>query len=206
MTGILVRDASAIEQVTRRFESSIESTTRFFERNVDAISVTSLEMARRFELGGRLLVFGRGAAATDAQHVAVEFIHPVIVGKRALPSIALTSDVASVTASSVGGGFRAILSTLAREEDIAFGIFGAPADQTVTEALAFAKNKKLLTVSIGPARGGEPAGSPAPNDYRVPSTDPLVVQEVSETFYHVLWELVHLFLEHRPAGSPGPNS
>ena len=51
-------------------------------------------MAQRFHQGGRLLAFGNGGSATDAQHVAVEFVHPVIVGKRALPSIALTNDTA----------------------------------------------------------------------------------------------------------------
>ncbi len=203
MTATLMRDTAAIELVTRRFDSSIDVTTRFFEQNVDAISATALEMARRFEQGGRLIVFGSGAAATDAQHVSVEFIHPVIVGKRALPAIALTSDVASVTASSVGGGFRSMICTLAREEDIALGILSDADDETVTEALALAKTKKLLTVVIGPVRAGL-GGAPAQHDYQVPSKDPLVTQEVSETFYHVLWELVHLFLEHRPAGSPGP--
>lgn len=205
MTETMVRDASAIALVTHRFDSSIDATTRFFEQNVDAISTTSLEMARRFERGGRLIVFGSGAAATDAQHVSVEFIHPVIVGKRALPAIALTSDVASVTASSVGGGFRLMISTLAREQDIALGILGDADDEKVMEALAFARNKKLLTVAIGPERGGL-GGTPAQHNYQVPSKDRLVTQEVTETFYHVLWELVHLFLEHRPAGSPGPAS
>ncbi|HEV2016796.1 MAG TPA: SIS domain-containing protein [Gemmatimonadaceae bacterium] len=200
MTGTMVSEVSAAETVARRFDASIEATTRFFEQNVDWISATSLEMARRFEQGGRLIVFGSGAAATDAQHVSVEFIHPVIVGKRALPAIALTSDVASVTASSVGGGFRAMISALAREEDIALGILGDVDDQTVTEALSLARNKKLLTISIGPEKGA-PGENPEQHQYRVPSNDPLVAQEVSETFYHVLWELVHLFLEHRPAGS-----
>ncbi len=55
-------------------------------------------MAMRFNQGGKLIVFGIGGASTDAQHVAVEFVHPVIVGKRALPAISLTSDVATLTA------------------------------------------------------------------------------------------------------------
>lgn len=205
MTVTMVREVSATDMVARRFDSSIEATTRFFEQNVDRVSATSLEMARRFERGGRLIVFGSGAAATDAQHVSVEFVHPVIVGKRALPAIALTSDVASVTASSVGGGFRAMISALAREEDIALGILGDVDDQTVTEALSLANNKKMLTISIGPENGA-PGETPGPHWYRVPSNDHLVAQEVSETFYHVLWELVHLFLEHRPAGSMGAAS
>jgi D-sedoheptulose 7-phosphate isomerase len=58
-------------------------------------------MATRFHRGGKLVCFGSGVPSTDAQHIAVEFVHPVIVGKRALPAISLTGDVASLT--SVAG-------------------------------------------------------------------------------------------------------
>ena len=50
-------------------------------------------MAVRFHRGGKLVCFGSGGPSTDAQHIAVEFVHPVIVGKRALPAISLTGDV-----------------------------------------------------------------------------------------------------------------
>ena len=60
-------------------------------------------MSERFLRGGRLLAFGRGPYATDAQHVSVEFVHPVIVGKRALPALDLSIAVSSVARSdSVG--------------------------------------------------------------------------------------------------------
>jgi D-sedoheptulose 7-phosphate isomerase len=58
----------------------------FFEREAGRLAVVCREMAERFLRGGRLLAFGRGPYATDAQHVSVEFVHPVIVGKRALPA------------------------------------------------------------------------------------------------------------------------
>ena len=63
----------------------------------DAVAAACHAMAVRFHQGGRLVVFGTGSPSTDAQHVAVEFVHPVIVGKRALPAISLTADVATVT-------------------------------------------------------------------------------------------------------------
>src|SRR5258708_596165 len=63
-------------------------------------------MAERFHRDGKLIVFGNGGAGTDAQHVAVEFVHPVIVGKRALPAISLTNDVATVTGVSDRSGFE----------------------------------------------------------------------------------------------------
>src|ERR671936_1971900 len=64
------------------------------------------DMAVRFHGGGKLIVFGNGGPATDAQHVSVEFVHPVIVGKRALPAVSLTNDIATVTGIANREGFR----------------------------------------------------------------------------------------------------
>jgi len=72
-----------------------------------ALAVACREMADRFRRGGRLLVFGNGAGATDAQHVAVEFVHPVIVGKRALPALSLVSDAATLMGVAARRGWRA---------------------------------------------------------------------------------------------------
>src|SRR3712207_1207582 len=65
----------------------------FFESEAPRLAEACHEMSRRFLAGGRLLAFGNGPAATDAQHVSVEFVHPVIVGKRALPALDLGPDV-----------------------------------------------------------------------------------------------------------------
>src|SRR5690348_17385308 len=92
----------------------------------DAVAAACHAMAVRFHQGGKLVVFGTGASSTDAQHVAVEFVHPVIVGKRALPAISLTTDVATVTGIAERAGMSAIFSHqlryLARPADIALGI------------------------------------------------------------------------------------
>src|SRR6201990_3112750 len=62
----------------------------FFSREARHLAEACQEMSNRFLRGGRLLAFGRGSYATDAQHVSVEFVHPVIVGKRALPALDLS--------------------------------------------------------------------------------------------------------------------
>ena len=67
-------------------------------------------MAVRFHRGGKLMVFGTGGPSADAQHVAVEFVHPVLVGKRALPAISLTTDVATVTGIAEREGVHAIFA------------------------------------------------------------------------------------------------
>ncbi len=71
----------------------------FFEAQAGRLALACSEMAARFLRGGRLLAFGRGAYSTDAQHVSVEFIHPVIVGKRALPAVDLSQSFASSLAA-----------------------------------------------------------------------------------------------------------
>src|SRR5246127_468552 len=92
----------------------------------DAVAAACHAMAVRCHSGGKLVVFGTGASSTDAQHVAVEFVHPVIVGKRALPAISLTTDVATVTGIAEREGMDAIffhqLRYLAVAGDIALGI------------------------------------------------------------------------------------
>jgi len=187
--------------VTRRFEQSIDVPTRFFDTHADAISGACLAMARRFQLGGRLLVFGDGADATDAQHVAVEFIHPVIVGKRALPALALTSDVATLTGAARRGGadgaFARVLEVIGREHDIALAICGPGGSARVLSALARARAMRMLTIALVGGEDDAVAAGGAHFAFPVRSADPMVVQEVHETLYHVLWELVHVFFEHR---------
>jgi D-sedoheptulose 7-phosphate isomerase len=180
--------------VARRFEWSTALPTHFFATHADVVSRACLAMAERFERGGRLLVFGAGAAATDAQHVAVEFVHPILVGKRALPAIALTADVASLTGVGRDGvDFGRLLATLGRPHDVALAIAHDDAGERLGHALEMAHARGMLTIALGVA-------GTAPDDgvdfvFAVPAVDPLVAQEVHETLYHVLWELVHVFLD-----------
>ena len=82
------------EIVAQRFDKSVSVPEKFFVSEAEKISQVCWAMAKRFHQGGRILAFGNGPCATDAHHVAVEFVHPVIVGKRALPALALTNDSA----------------------------------------------------------------------------------------------------------------
>ena len=105
----------------RRQESRLRRA--FFAREALRLAEACREMSERFLRGGRLLAFGRGPYATDAQHVSVEFVHPVIVGKRALPALDLSPAV------------RPWLDALCRPEDMVMG-FGPPeGDAEVAAAL-----------------------------------------------------------------------
>ena len=190
--------------VTAHFERSISLAEAFFAAEGGRIAEACLAMARRFHRGGRLLAFGNGAAATDAQHVAVEFVHPVIVGKRALPALALTNDSAAMSSlrgddaprSSDGAPFARQLAVLARNADIAMGFSSDGRCTNVLEALNTAQGKNLLTIALTGHDGGRLAGAGLDFCFVVPDTDPLVIQETHETLYHVLWELVHVYFEH----------
>lgn len=200
LTSRAATDGDQLRRIAeRRFDLSISTATSFFEENAEAISSASLQMAVRFHKGGRLFVFGDGADATDAAHVAVEFVHPVIVGKRALPAIALTNDVASTSAkrfaSAEAGPFSAMLGILGRPTDIALAI-GDSTGPRITGALEQARTLGMLTLSIDTGAAPRTPNAPADHRFLLPSGDSLVAQEVGETLYHILWELVHLFLEH----------
>jgi D-sedoheptulose 7-phosphate isomerase len=153
---------------------------KFFSREAPRLAEACREMSERFLRGGRLLAFGRGPYATDAQHVSVEFVHPVIVGKRALPALDLSLL------------FQPRLETILRPEDMVMG-FGPPeGDPEVWVALQQAHRRGAMTFAL-PGVEGSYAVDAATNDS-------LIHQEAIEALYHTLWETVHVFFEHRELG------
>ncbi len=166
----------------RRLEEALEQRTEandaFFEAQAEPLARLCHRMAERFSRGGRLVAFGTSPAArSDARHVAVEFVHPVIVGKRALPAIGLVGDGASLLEE---------VDLTAEAGDIAIG-FGE--DDETRAALELARSRGCLTIAF--------AAAGAEWELRPPGEDPSIAQELTETLYHVLWELVHVFFEHR---------
>src|ERR1700686_1931044 len=167
-------------QVEERLLKRNPPFERFFSREAPRLAEACRDMSERFLSGGRLLAFGRGPYATDAQHVSVEFVHPVIVGKRALPALDLSIL------------FRPWLETILHPEDIVMG-FGPPeGDDETRSALKFAHARNALTFALP---GDE--GSYAVDAF---TQDPFIHQEMIEILYHTLWETVHVFLEHRELG------
>ena len=169
-------------RVERRLaERGACSAAVYSEQGVARIARLCHRMAERFARDGRLVAVGATAPArSDVRHVAVEFVHPVIVGKRALPAIGLTG---------ASGPIVTELDLIAEPDDIVIA-FGERADgPELGEALALARARGCLTIAFA-ALGAEWELEPS-------SEDPFVRQEVVETLYHVLWELVHVFFEHR---------
>jgi len=153
---------------------------KFFAQEAYRLAEACREMSERFLRGGRLLAFGRGPYATDAQHVSVEFVHPIIVGKRALPALDLSLL------------FEPWLEVLLQPDDIVMG-FGPPeGDPEVWAALDSARKRQAMTFALPGPRGF----------YAVPpgKQDPFIHQEMIEILYHTLWESVHVFFEHHEMG------
>jgi len=167
-------------QVEERLRERNRIMERFFAREAPRLALASRDMADRFLRGGRLLAFGRGPYATDAQHVSVEFVHPVIVGKRALPAMDLSLC------------FRPWIRTILQPEDIVMG-FGPPeGDPEVWATLQEAYARDAMTFAL-PGVEGSYGTEPS-------SDDPFIHQETIEILYHTLWETVHVFLEHQQLG------
>jgi D-sedoheptulose 7-phosphate isomerase len=158
----------------------------FFEVEAPRLAQACHEMSRRFLAGGWLLAFGNGPAATDAQHVSVEFVHPVIVGKRALPALDLGPD------------FQRRLPILLQPEDMVMCFAFPEADEQVERVVRTARERGALTFSL--------TGEAGEYSFAPPDGDPFVVQEVFEVLYHVLWETVHVYFEHREQGHDVGNS
>ncbi len=161
------------------------------------IAEAGYAMAQRFHAGGKLLVFGNGNASTDAAHLAVEFMHPVVVGKPALPAIALSNDVATVTGVAGRRGFAEVyahqLRTMACPGDIALAISAEGNCPNVYAGLFAARERGLLTVLL---TGNTFADIGLADHLLVAhASDPAVVKEIHVTIYHLLWELVHVLLE-----------
>src|SRR5215471_16136343 len=118
----------------------------------ETIALACHSMAQRLHQGGKLIAFGNGASSTDAQHIAVEFVHPVMVGKRALPAIALTNDMATLTGIADRQSWRDVfayqLRYLAQPQDIAIGLSQANHDENVWHGLSIAQQMGLLTIAL----------------------------------------------------------
>jgi D-sedoheptulose 7-phosphate isomerase len=167
------RQAHLARRVEELLSARTRASERFFAAAADPLARLCHQAAERFARGGRLIAIAHTPPArSDARHIAVEFVHPVIVGKRALPAIALTGE--------------GRVATMIEPRDIVIGFDSEP--QTAT-AIRAAARRGCLTVAF------EALG--AQWELEPPSPDPLVRQELVEVAYHLLWELVHVFFEHR---------
>jgi D-sedoheptulose 7-phosphate isomerase len=183
---------------------SVSVKTRFFEDNRETILAASLEMAKAFNRGRKLLVCGNGGSATDAQHIAVEFMHPITVGRKALPAVCLTNDMAMVTGVANDVGFDDIFTrqiiALGHEGDVVLGISTSGNSENLLHAFQTARRMKMKTIGFAGNDGGKMAlmRDDLLDFCLVVQTQSIHrIQETHVTLYHIMWDMVHTFLQHK---------
>jgi D-sedoheptulose 7-phosphate isomerase len=187
---------AVLEQVRRstvqKAEEIVALRQRVGEQEGERLAACAEAMARSFAAGGRLLTFGNGGSATDAQAVANLFLHPG--GGRPLPALALTTDVAVLTALANDVGFEVVFArqvgALGRAGDIALGVSTSGGSENVLRAFDEAKRRGLLTVGLAGYDGGRMAEADLDWLFVIPSSSVHRIQEAQTTAYHVLWSLV----------------
>jgi D-sedoheptulose 7-phosphate isomerase len=183
------------DAILRKARESAEVKLRFFEENAERLERCVRELAVRFREGGRLMVMGNGGSACDAQHVAVEFLHPIIEKRKALPAFALTCDSAMLTAIGNDTDFSRVfvdqLDLLARPQDAVLGISSSGASANVNRALKRARELGLLTVGFAGRDGGRMPDL-CDHCFTVKSWSIHRIQETHTVLLHLFWDQLQI--------------
>lgn len=185
------------EAILRKARESAEVKLRFVEEHAAMLETCTREMARRFQAGGRLWTLGNGGSACDAEHVAVEFCHPIIEKRRALPATALGDSNALLTAVGNDTDFSRVfvvpLELLARAGDMVLGISTSGASANVNRALRRGRELGLLTIGFAGRDGGRMPEA-CDHCFVVRSWSIHRIQESHTLLLHLLWDQVHVAL------------
>jgi len=184
----------------------IELRRATLEQSGERIVEAGQAIAQAFAAGATLFAFGNGGSTTDAQDLVTELLNPPFAGWSPLPAIALTNDIAVVTAVGNDVGFDNVFArqviAYGRRGDIALGISTSGNSTNVLVALEQAKKQGLLTVGLTGYDGGKMMHSRAV-DFCINSPSDHIprIQEAQATAYHALLEVIHTILERAPIDS-----
>jgi D-sedoheptulose 7-phosphate isomerase len=183
-------DLEAIREVAAR---SLAVKQRFFAERAESVFRVGLVLSAALKAGGKVLVFGNGGSAADAQHLAGELVGRYLVDRRALPAIALVTDPSILTAVGNDLGFEEIfrrqVQAHGRPGDVAIGISTSGRSKNVLAALQWAKAHGLVTVGLTGGGGGALAGL-VDHLIDVPSSETPRIQEVHGMVVHLLCQIV----------------
>jgi D-sedoheptulose 7-phosphate isomerase len=175
------------------FAETIALHQRVMDGDVAPVLAAVTAITSAVNSGGKLLIFGNGGSAADAQHVAAEFVSRFQRERRAIAAIALTTDTSILT--SIGNDynfdrvFARQIEALGVRGDVAFGISTSGGSPNVVAALHAATARGLTTIALT-GRDGGAVGRAATIHINVPSPSTARVQEVHRTMYHVICDLV----------------
>jgi len=188
--------------VKRSFQESIEAKQRCLEENVEALIKAATMIAEAFDGENKLMIFGNGGSAADAQHIASEFVNRFMIERPPLPALALTTDTSILTSVSNDVQFPDVFSTqvkaLGVEGDVAWAISTSGTSANVVKALEVARERGLRTIAMtGP--GGGKLAEIADILLAVDAKITPRIQECHITMGHIICELVDYQLFQRIA-------
>jgi phosphoheptose isomerase len=186
-------DADARRVIARTFAETVRLHERVAELDPDPILAAVELILGAFGRGAKVLAFGNGGSAADAQHFAAEFVGRYLRERRGLSALALSSDPSVVTAIANDYGFDRVFArqveAIGRMGDVAVGISTSGRSANVAAGLEAARRLGLATIALTGGDGGR-VGRAAEVHINVPDASTPRVQEVHRTLLHVICELV----------------
>jgi D-sedoheptulose 7-phosphate isomerase len=189
------------EEILQAFKDSSEVKARFIRNHADLLIQVVKVLVTAFKGGHKVLLFGNGGSAADAQHLAAEFVNRFLIERPPLPAIALTTDTSILTSISNDYGyadtFAKQVKALGKEGDVAVGISTSGTAANVVKAIKVAKDMGMKTVGLTGGDGGDLAKIV---DFAlvVDSSATPRIQETHITIGHVLCEMVDRMLFQQP--------
>jgi D-sedoheptulose 7-phosphate isomerase len=190
------------EEIVQAFRESADLKLRFIRQNAEVLQQAVKLIVEAFKAGNKVLLFGNGGSAADAQHIAAEFVNRFLIERPPLPAIALTTDTSILTSISNDYGyadsFAKQVKALGKEGDVAIGISTSGAAANVIKAVRVAKEMGLKTLGLTGMDGGE-LSKVVDLAIVVDSQVTPRIQEVHITIGHVLCDMVDRMLFQHPA-------
>jgi D-sedoheptulose 7-phosphate isomerase len=181
------------EKILQAAQESAQLKEQFFRDNVDAVAEIVRFITETLRRGNKILIFGNGGSAADAQHIAAEFVNRFLSDRAPLPAIALTTDTSILTSISNDMGFSQVfarqIEALGAKGDIAWGITTSGTSPNMIEGFRTATEMGMKTIALTGKDGGEALGM-ADYALNVKSHHTPRIQEVHITVGHIICELV----------------
>ena len=184
------------ESVARTLKEGSDLRLKMAESMPAEIAAAATAIAEAFKAGRKLLLFGNGGSAADAQHIAAEFMNRFLIERPPLPAIALTTDTSILTSIANDYSFDEIFSkqvkALGKKGDVALGITTSGSSGNVLKALRAAKKLGMTTIALT-GEGGK-AASLCDIALQIPSRSTPRIQEAHIAVGHILCELTDTIL------------
>jgi len=186
------------DAIAKAFEESIHAKRAFLKENLESLVAVIDLIAQAFLRGNKLLTFGNGGSAADAQHIAAEFVNRFRIERPPLPALALTTDTSAITSIANDYDYKEIfakqLKALGKEGDVALAISTSGNAANILTAIEVCKKLKILTIGLTGGDGGKMARKV---DHLLPGSDSKNTPRIQETHIlvgHVICEMVDLRL------------